>query len=62
FGVDPDFNDCIDGLVLVDISLLKPTRYRRYIEPHLGAEGERRKDGIEPTMALPLEITADALC
>ncbi|MDR2451046.1 MAG: lysophospholipid acyltransferase family protein, partial [Candidatus Accumulibacter sp.] len=39
FGVDPDFNDCIDGLVLVDISLLKPTRYRRYIEPHLGAEG-----------------------
>ena len=43
FGVDPDFGNCIDGLVLVDVSLLKPTRYQRYIEPHLRAGGERRK-------------------
>ncbi|MDR1554538.1 MAG: GNAT family N-acetyltransferase, partial [Campylobacteraceae bacterium] len=35
FGVDPDFNNCIDGLVVVDISKLKPSRYQRYIAPYL---------------------------
>ncbi|WP_439437883.1 GNAT family N-acyltransferase [Salinivibrio costicola] len=35
FGVDPDFADCIDGLVLVDLKRLKPKRYQRYIAPHL---------------------------
>ncbi|WP_240473990.1 hypothetical protein [Salinivibrio socompensis] len=35
FGVDPDFADCIDGLVLVDLTRLKPKRYQRYIAPHL---------------------------
>ncbi|NIF21287.1 lysophospholipid acyltransferase family protein [Candidatus Pantoea multigeneris] len=34
FGSDPDFNNCIDGLVLVDITRLKPARYARYIEVH----------------------------
>ncbi|AYC20900.1 hypothetical protein DZA65_04057 [Dickeya dianthicola] len=33
FGVDPDFNNCVDGLVLVDLQQLKPSRYQRYIEP-----------------------------
>jgi putative hemolysin len=33
FGADPDFNDCIDGLVIVDMSKLKPSRYRRYVAP-----------------------------
>lgn len=35
FGIDPDFNNCIDGLVLVDVSQLKPSRYQRYVAPFL---------------------------
>ena len=34
FGSDPEFNNCIDGLVLVDLSQLKPARYERYIAVH----------------------------
>lgn len=35
FGSDPAFNDCVDGLVLVDLCYLKANRYQRYIEAHL---------------------------
>ncbi|THB67230.1 MAG: lysophospholipid acyltransferase family protein [Gammaproteobacteria bacterium] len=35
FNVDPDFNNCLDGLVLVDIAKLKPNKRKRYIESHL---------------------------
>lgn len=31
FGVDPDFADCIDGLVLVDLTRLKPAKKQRYL-------------------------------
>ncbi|ALS99185.1 GNAT family N-acyltransferase [Lacimicrobium alkaliphilum] len=31
FGVDPDFNDCVDGLVLVDLTRLKDKKRQRYI-------------------------------
>ena len=31
FGVDPDFNYCIDGLVLADLSMLKAKKRQRYI-------------------------------
>ncbi|KMT65765.1 lysophospholipid acyltransferase family protein [Catenovulum maritimum] len=31
FGVDPDFADCIDGLVLVDITKLKSAKKARYL-------------------------------
>jgi len=31
FGVDHDFNNCIDGLIVVDMSKLKPTKRKRYI-------------------------------
>ncbi|MBN7822057.1 GNAT family N-acyltransferase [Bowmanella yangjiangensis] len=31
FGVDPDFNDCVDGLVLVDITKLKANKRARYM-------------------------------
>ena len=31
FNIDPDFNDCIDGLVLTDITQLKQKKYKRYI-------------------------------
>ncbi len=30
FNVDPDFNDCIDGLVVVDINRLLPSKRKRY--------------------------------
>ncbi|MNB96139.1 2-acyl-glycerophospho-ethanolamine acyltransferase [compost metagenome] len=35
FGSDPTFNNCVDGLVLVDLCYLKASRYQRYIEAHL---------------------------
>lgn len=35
FGSDPAFNNCVDGLVLVDLCHLKASRYQRYIEVHL---------------------------
>lgn len=30
FNIDPDFQDCIDGLVVVDLDRLKPLKRRRY--------------------------------
>jgi putative hemolysin len=36
FGIDPDFNHCIDGLVWVDVSRIKPHRRARYIGSHMG--------------------------
>ncbi|KZR30566.1 lysophospholipid acyltransferase family protein [Enterobacter genomosp. S] len=35
FGSDPAFNNCVDGLVLVDLCYLKANRYQRYVEAHL---------------------------
>lgn len=35
FNIDPDFADCIDGLVMADISQLKAKRRQRYINVHL---------------------------
>jgi putative hemolysin len=35
FGLDPDFNNCIDGLMLLDIQKLKTSRYQRYIASYL---------------------------
>ena len=32
FNVDPDFNNCIDGLVIVDIKKLKDAKRKRYME------------------------------
>ena len=40
FGTDPAFADCIDGLVLVDLSCLKAQKRQRYIEIHHPAEQE----------------------
>jgi hypothetical protein len=39
FNVDPDFSNCIDGLICVDLALLKDSKRRRYI-------GERREETI----------------
>jgi putative hemolysin len=38
FGLDPDFNNCIDGLMLLDLKKLKASRYERYIAPYLQQE------------------------
>ncbi len=39
FNIDPDFNDCVDGLVIVDISQLTSTKRRRYgLQQHLISE------------------------
>ncbi|WP_440053668.1 GNAT family N-acyltransferase [Pseudoalteromonas sp. T1lg65] len=36
FSIDPDFNNCIDGLVLVDLAKLKSQKAKRYLgENHL---------------------------
>ncbi|MFB2733818.1 GNAT family N-acyltransferase [Shewanella mangrovisoli] len=35
FGIDADFGDCVDGLVLVDTHRLKGKKYQRYIGAHL---------------------------
>lgn len=35
FNIDPDFQDCIDGLVVVDLNRLKPLKRKRYeLESH----------------------------
>ncbi len=31
FNVDPAFGDCVDGLIIVDLARLKPSRRQRYI-------------------------------
>ncbi|XQW84512.1 GNAT family N-acyltransferase [Thalassotalea piscium] len=31
FNIDPDFNNCIDGLVMTDVSMLKAKKRQRYI-------------------------------
>jgi putative hemolysin len=32
FNIDPDFSDCVDGLVLVDLHYLKASKRKRYLE------------------------------
>ena len=31
FSIDPEFNNCIDGLVLVDLDKVKPSKAKRYL-------------------------------
>ncbi|CAH9063617.1 hypothetical protein PSECIP111951_02938 [Pseudoalteromonas holothuriae] len=31
FSIDPDFNNCIDGLVLADLTQIKPQKAKRYL-------------------------------
>lgn len=38
FNIDPDFADCVDGLVVVDLDKLKEKKRQRYIEVHLPDE------------------------
>jgi putative hemolysin len=34
FNVDPQFNNCIDGLIMVDIAKITPKKRQRYIDVH----------------------------
>ena len=38
FSVDPDFKNCIDGLILIDVSKIKEEKKQRYLKPSLQAE------------------------
>ncbi|WP_110647905.1 hypothetical protein [Salinicola peritrichatus] len=58
FGVDADFGYCLDGLVVVDVSRLKPEKRRRYLQekPHTEA-GEMTtipESGVTPAQPQPL--------
>ena len=44
FGCDPDFNHCIDGLVLVDLTRLKESRFQRYIAIHQARPAANRSE------------------
>lgn len=46
FGVDKEFSDCIDGLVMVDIQQLKPKKRARYIDIHQTNDNETTKEQI----------------
>lgn len=38
FNVDPEFSNCIDGLMLVDLKHIKDKKRRRYLDVHLGEQ------------------------
>lgn len=37
FGVDPDFANCVDGLIEVDLHRIKPKKFQRYIAGEVAA-------------------------
>lgn len=37
FGVDPDFANCVDGLIEVDLQRIKPKKFQRYIAGEIAA-------------------------
>lgn len=44
FGIDPDFKNCVDGLLLVDISKIKDEKKQRYLKPKI--QGELVTEGL----------------
>ncbi|WP_129141739.1 lysophospholipid acyltransferase family protein [Modicisalibacter coralii] len=56
FGVDADFGYCLDGLVVVDVTRLKPDKRRRYIgEAPLEVETAARPGGeVAPSRCQPV--------
>ncbi|WP_250656329.1 GNAT family N-acyltransferase [Alkalimarinus coralli] len=50
FNIDPDFADCIDGLVVVDIDKIKDIKRKRYNlkprKPHTGPQTEEIADPV----------------
>jgi putative hemolysin len=45
FNVDPEFGDCVDGFVLVDLTRLKPQKQKRYLgrEDYFGGSTTTRR-------------------
>ena len=35
FGIDPNFNECVDGFVIIDLKMIKKQKYQRYVEPFI---------------------------
>ncbi|MEA9391947.1 GNAT family N-acyltransferase [Acerihabitans sp. TG2] len=58
FGSDPEFNNCIDGLVLVDLNQLKPARYQRYIGVHKNTQCAAGETAPAATV-LPINVDDD---
>jgi len=46
FGIDPAFSGCIDGLVVVDLLRLKPSKRDRYLRTPLAATAAPADDGL----------------
>lgn len=45
FNIDPDFSNCVDGLVLVDLDKVKQNKRERYL-------GKGKQDGLENTQSV----------
>lgn len=43
FGIDPDFGNCVDGLIPVDLWRLRESHRARYLEPGMAAPESDRK-------------------
>lgn len=54
FGVDPDFSNSVDGLILVDLERIRPNKRKRYLEGH-GADNlhqmAQSAAGVDPQAA-----------
>ncbi|MDX1453082.1 MAG: hypothetical protein R3183_11040, partial [Oleiphilaceae bacterium] len=55
FNIDPDFNDCVDGLVVVDIDQLAPYKRKRYgvIQHRASASAQNEADATGNLLLLP---------
>lgn len=53
FGVDHDFQDAVDGLILVDLTRLTPRKRQRYLQPPK-AEVEAARRALEPAADVQL--------
>ena len=48
FGIDPDFGNCVDGLILVDLWRLRESHRARYLEPRMADQGPNARDWRKP--------------
>ena len=53
FGIDPEFNHCVDGLVVVDISTIKPSRYQRYVATYQQNGSSEAQEPLPKAQANP---------
>lgn len=47
FGVDPDFGNCVDGFVIIDLQKIKAGKHARYVQPFLSQLAEEKSEAIE---------------